>query len=43
MEEKILTQENFIAFVNDLINGNNIVVGETKNGIDWKRISSAEE
>lgn len=43
MEEKILNQENLIAFVNDLIKGNNVVVGETQNGIGWKQISSAAE
>jgi ferredoxin len=43
MEEKIITRENLDAFVNELITGNHIVVGETQNGVDWRRINNAGE
>ena len=43
MEEKIISKENLISFVNDLIKDNHFVVGQDEKAVGWKNIIDAKE
>jgi sulfhydrogenase subunit beta (sulfur reductase) len=43
MEEKLITKENLITLVGDLINANNIVIGQNTKGVDWNMLTDAKE
>jgi ferredoxin len=43
VEEKLITKENLIKLVADLIGANNVVIGQDAKGVGWKRLSITDE
>jgi ferredoxin len=43
MEEKLITKENLVALVDDLIKANNVVIGQDEDAVGWKQLAGAKD